>query len=116
MAQIIKSGSGGQGKSAYDIALDNGFVGDEPSWLLSLKGKDGTNGTQGKQGIQGNPGTPGAPGVKGDPGKDGLPGKDGVSVTGLKLVKSGTGEIVSATITTSDGKSTPVLVESEVTE
>ncbi|MBE5731906.1 MAG: trypsin-like serine protease [Clostridiales bacterium] len=30
-----------QGKSAYDIAVDNGFVGTEQEWLDSLKGKDG---------------------------------------------------------------------------
>ena len=29
------------GKSAYEIALDNGFEGTEAEWLESLKGKDG---------------------------------------------------------------------------
>ena len=29
------------GKSAYDIAVDNGFVGTEVEWLESLKGEDG---------------------------------------------------------------------------
>lgn len=29
------------GKSAYDIAVDNGFVGTEKEWLESLKGEDG---------------------------------------------------------------------------
>lgn len=29
------------GKSAYEIALDNDFVGNESAWLTSLKGKDG---------------------------------------------------------------------------
>lgn len=33
---------GADGKSAYEIAVDNGFVGDEADWLESLKGKDGT--------------------------------------------------------------------------
>lgn len=32
-----------QGKSAYEIAQDNGFTGTEAEWLLSLKGTDGTN-------------------------------------------------------------------------
>lgn len=32
---------GVQGKSAYEIAVDNGFVGTEAEWLASLKGKDG---------------------------------------------------------------------------
>lgn len=29
------------GKSAYDIAVANGFVGSEEEWLASLKGADG---------------------------------------------------------------------------
>lgn len=31
------------GKSAYEIAIDNGFVGTEKQWLESLKGQDGQN-------------------------------------------------------------------------
>ena len=34
-------GSGTAGKSAYEIAVDNGFVGTETEWLESLKGKQG---------------------------------------------------------------------------
>ena len=33
------------GKSAYEIALENGFKGSEQDWLLSLKGADGEDGT-----------------------------------------------------------------------
>lgn len=33
------------GKSAYEIALDNGFVGSESEWLESLKGKNGNEET-----------------------------------------------------------------------
>ena len=37
----IKSNSGtGGGKSAYDIALEHGFIGSEDKWLASLKGSD----------------------------------------------------------------------------
>lgn len=32
---------GDDGKSAYQIALDNGFVGTEAEWLASLKGESG---------------------------------------------------------------------------
>ena len=32
------------GKSAYDIAVENGFTGTETEWLASLKGKDGNDG------------------------------------------------------------------------
>ena len=37
-------GAGTAGKSAYEIAVDNGFVGTETEWLESLKGAEGTNG------------------------------------------------------------------------
>ena len=38
-------GSGTAGKSAYEIAVDNGFVGTEDQWLDSLKGERGEKGT-----------------------------------------------------------------------
>ena len=44
---------GADGKSAYDIAVDNGFVGTEAEWLESLKGADGANGADGKDGTNG---------------------------------------------------------------
>ena len=28
-----------QGKSAYEVAVENGFIGTETEWLLSLKGR-----------------------------------------------------------------------------
>lgn len=40
----IGGGSGVAGKSAYDIAVDNGFVGSETDWLASLKGDKGDAG------------------------------------------------------------------------
>ena len=42
---------GTDGKSAYEIAVLNGFVGTEAAWLLSLKGLNGTNGTNGIDGT-----------------------------------------------------------------
>lgn len=36
-----------EGKSAYDIAVENGFVGTEAEWLESLKGDKGDTGAQG---------------------------------------------------------------------
>lgn len=71
---VSGGGVGEPGKSAYDIAVDNGFEGDEQAWLDSLVGQ------------------PGEPGDKGDPftyedftpeqlealrGPQGLPGNDG---------------------------------------
>lgn len=40
--------TGHQGLSAYQVAVQEGFVGSEFEWLESLKGQDGTNGTDGK--------------------------------------------------------------------
>ena len=87
-----------RGKSAYEIAKENGFDGTEAEWLASLKGatgaagangKDGENGktpyvgengnwyigandtgkpSRGAKGDKGEPGSPGAKGDKGDPG------------------------------------------------
>ena len=45
--------NGATGKSAYEVAVANGFVGTESQWLLSLEGTDGTNGTNGTNGADG---------------------------------------------------------------
>ena len=37
---------GVNGKSAYQIAVDNGFIGTEAEWLTSLRGADGKDGIQ----------------------------------------------------------------------
>ena len=50
---------GDPGKSAYEIAVEQGFVGTEEEWLESLKGQDGAQGPQGPQGPQGEPGVSG---------------------------------------------------------
>lgn len=49
-------GTGKDGKSAYDIAVENGFNGTETEWLASLKGEKGSQGIQGKQGTRGEKG------------------------------------------------------------
>lgn len=72
--------AGKDGKSAYEIAKDNGFIGTEAEWLASLKGKDGAKGEagpQGPQGIQGIQGLPGEKGLKGDIGPMGPTGPQG---------------------------------------
>ena len=72
------------GASAYEVAVRNGFVGDEEAWLASLKGekgdqgKQGEKGPQGEQGIQGVQGEQGVPGEKGDTGATGPQGEQGV--------------------------------------
>lgn len=45
-----------RGKSAYEIAVDNGFVGTEQEWLESLKGAKGQNGLDGSDGVNFNSG------------------------------------------------------------
>ena len=45
-----------QGKSAYEIAVENGFVGTEQEWLESLEGAPGPEGPEGPQGPQGEKG------------------------------------------------------------
>lgn len=47
---------GRDGKSAYEIAVENGFEGTETEWLESLKGEDGTIGRDGAVGPQGEKG------------------------------------------------------------
>ena len=62
---LINTPSALYGKSAYDVAVDNGFEGTEQEWLASLKGEDG------QQGQEGPAGQDGAPGQNGVPGQDG---------------------------------------------
>lgn len=70
------SGGGSDGASAYEIAVANGFVGDETAWLASLVGADGAPGADGADGADG---APGADGADGAPGADGADGADGAS-------------------------------------
>lgn len=56
---------GDPGKSAYQIALDNGFEGTEQVWLASLKGPKGDQGLKGEKGATGQNGATGPKGVDG---------------------------------------------------
>lgn len=47
----LRGPQGDPGKSAYEIALDNGFEGSETEWLASLKGATGSAGTTPKLSI-----------------------------------------------------------------
>ena len=58
-----------KGKSAYEIAVDDGYVGTEEEWLASLQGEDGE---KGDKGDKGDPGEKGEKGDKGDPGAGGV--------------------------------------------
>lgn len=97
----VISGSGApgpEGDSAYEVAVNNGFVGTEAAWLLTLKGADGAQGPQGiqgppgadgvdgGQGPQGIQGAPGADGAEGPEGPQGPPGADGLDYTGPNIL------------------------------
>ena len=79
----MQTGANGKdGRSAYEIAIENGFVGTVAEWLESLKGRDGIDGKDGlpgKDGKNGADGLPGKDGTNGKDGRDGIDGKDGVS-------------------------------------
>ena len=74
LSEMQTRANGKDGRSAYEIAKENGFVGTVAEWLESLKGRDGIDG---KDGLPGKDGKDGLPGKDGTNGKDGLPGKDG---------------------------------------
>src|SRR5690625_501253 len=50
---VSGGGAGSAGKSAYEIAVDNGFEGTEVEWLASLKGEQGPPGADGTDGQDG---------------------------------------------------------------
>lgn len=89
-----KGENGANGKSAYELAVQNGYVGSLSQWLASLKGQQGEQGLQGPigatgpagpqgeqgpQGLQGLQGVEGPQGQKGEKGSDGLPGAAGAN-------------------------------------
>lgn len=117
-----------RGKSAYEIAKENGFNGTETEWLASLKGEPGAAGASGKdgengktpyvgdngnwyigaddtgkpsRGEKGEPGSPGAKGDKGDTGAQGIQGEQGIQgVQGAKGDKGDPGATPNLTIGT----------------
>ena len=56
---------GADGKSAYEIAVDEGYVGTEQEWLASLKGETGATGPEGPEGPAGATGATGPAGADG---------------------------------------------------
>lgn len=66
-----------KGHSAYTLAKAHGFKGSESEWLSSLKGDTGP------QGPEGPKGTPGIDGQDGVDGRDGENGTDGISAYGV---------------------------------
>jgi len=78
-------GSGMDGKSAYELAVEEGYVGTTTEWLASLKG------------------------AKGDTGAAGTHGADGASVTAISFIET-EGAITGGTATMSDGSTIPITV------
>jgi len=76
---------GNSGKSAYETAVEHGYIGTETEWLASLKGEQGEVGPQGEQGPQGDPGRKGDTGDEGPQGPQGPEGPQGeTGATGLQ--------------------------------
>lgn len=110
-----EGGAGADGKSAYEIAVENGFEGDETAWLASLKGADGAPGANGADGITPTIGSNGnwylgtadtgepSRGEQGPAGKDGAPGKDGA---GVDITGAAVGQIPRITAVDAEGKPT----------
>jgi hypothetical protein len=69
---------GPEGKSAYQVAVANGFTGTEEEWLQSLKGEQGPVGPQGPQGPQGPEGPQGPQGEPGPQGEQGPAGPNNI--------------------------------------
>ena len=93
---------GTDGKSVYQIAVEQGYQGSESDWLSSLKGNKGEKGDPGNRGLQG------VPGEKGEKGDAGVAGKDGFSPI-ANVVKDGS--VITITITDKNGTTTVTLTE-----
>ena len=124
---------GTDGKSAYQIAVEQGYQGSESDWLSSLKGDKGNTGAKGNPGqdgadgksayaiavehgyedseekwllsLKGEKGDTSERGEKGDAGVD---GKDGFSPI-ANVVKNGS--VITITITDKNGTTTVTLTE-----
>ena len=111
---------GTDGKSAYQIAVEQGYQGSESDWLSSLKGDKGDTGERGEKGdtgLQGERGEKGETGQqgeqgpmgeKGEKGDAGVAGKDGFSPI-ANVVKDGS--VITITITDKNGTTTVTLTE-----
>ena len=124
---------GTDGKSAYQIAVEQGYQGSESDWLSSLKGDKGNTGAKGNPGQDGADGKSayaiavehgyedseekwllslkgekGDTGERGEKGDAGVAGKDGFSPI-ANVVKDGS--VITITITDKNGTTTVTLTE-----
>lgn len=93
--------NGKDGASAYELAVQSGFIGTEEQWLTSLQGEKGDTGEQGPPGEKGEKGDTGEQGLPGEKGEKGDAGADGFSPT-VTVEQTETG----ATITVTDKNGT----------
>lgn len=70
---------GPDGLSAYEVAVEEGFVGTEEQWLASLVGPAGPTGATGATGPAGSTGATGATGPAGPQGEQGATGPAGAT-------------------------------------
>lgn len=83
-AAEAKANVADSGASAYEVAVNRGYVGTEDEWIASLRGEIGPAGPAGPQGAQGATGPSGPRGPEGPvgpAGQTGPRGQDGTSVT-----------------------------------
>ena len=93
---------GPEGKSAYDLAVLDGFSGTLEEWLESLVGPTGATGPQGPTGDTGPQGPQGIQGLKGDTG-DGVPPiaeGDAGKLVAVKIDESGYETVAAYTLPT----------------
>ncbi|NEA19807.1 collagen-like protein [Streptomyces halstedii] len=117
-----------RGDSAYEVAVEAGFVGTVDEWLVSLvgeqgpRGEKGEKGNPGEKGDQGERGEQGVPGEKGDPGERGEQGDPGEKgdpgERGEKGEKGdpgdGSGDVSTVNGKSPDGSGNVVLVAADV--
>ena len=84
----IMGDTGVDGLSAYEVAVENSFIGTESEWLQSLVGPQGPHGIQGIQGPEGPQGQQGIQGIQGPAGEDGA---DGLAGSDGRTILSGSG-------------------------
>lgn len=97
---VTTTGASVIGKSAYQVAVDNGFIGTEQEWLASLKGDKGDTGATGAQGEKGEKGDKGD---KGDTGATGAQGEKGDAYVLAAQDKSDIAAIVLSELPTTQG-------------
>lgn len=98
----IQTVPGLAGKSAYEIAVQNGFVGTEQEWITSLNGTDGQDGQTPVKGVDYFDGVQGTKGDKGDTGERGLQGEQGlpgVNGSDATVTKSAVESVLTGEIT-----------------